>query len=257
MDILRKELNAIYAAQRLEAENLPQSAVGEVRRLAEAVVKVRSGCAVITDASCDRCYIFPGKFGQLMGLADAEQPVIEVNSSDEDEIYGLIHPEDLVDKRFLEYEFFRQTDRLDSQAKPGRKAVCRLRMRDKYGAYRYVDNSTQIVGLSPAGKIWLILCLYDISPYQDTDHGIDPRIVDNVRGAVTKLTFDTRRRHVLSDREKEILKLIRDGRPSKQIADMLGISIHTVNRHRQNIIAKLSVGNSIEAVTAAVAMKLL
>lgn len=62
---------------------------------------------------------------------------------------------------------------------------------------------------------------------------------------------------MLSDREKEVLKLIRDGRPSKQIADMLGISIHTVNRHRQNIIAKLSVGNSIEAVTAAVAMKLL
>lgn len=257
MDILRKELNAIYAAQRLETERLPQNAVAEVCRLAEAVAKVRSGCAVITDASCDRCYVFPGKFGQLMGLPAAEQPVIEVNSSDEDDIYGRTHPEDLVDKRFLEYEFFRQIDGLDSNVKPSLKAVCRLRMRDKNGAYRFVDNSTQIIGLSPAGKTWLILCLYDISPYQYTDDGIDPRIVDNVSGAVTPLTFDTQRRHVLSDREKEVLKLIRDGRPSKQIADILGISVHTVNRHRQNIIAKLSVGNSIEAVTAAVAMNLL
>ena len=53
------------------------------------------------------------------------------------------------------------------------------------------------------------------------------------------------------------LHLIREGKASKQIAAILGISVNTVNRHRQNIIEKLSVGNSIEAITAATAMKLL
>ena len=36
--------------------------------------------------------------------------------------------------------------------------------------------------------------------------------------------------------------------PSKEIADELHISIHTVNTHRQRILAKLGVDNSLEAV---------
>ena len=65
------------------------------------------------------------------------------------------------------------------------------------------------------------------------------------------------KKQILSAREKEILRLIMDGKPSKQIADLLNISIHTVNRHRQNILEKLSVGNSVEAIMAAKAMKLI
>jgi DNA-binding CsgD family transcriptional regulator len=61
----------------------------------------------------------------------------------------------------------------------------------------------------------------------------------------------------LTDREKEILLLIKEGKLSKQIAEILGISIHTVNRHRQNILERLSVGNSVEALTAAISMRLL
>ena len=70
-------------------------------------------------------------------------------------------------------------------------------------------------------------------------------------------SFSDRRSHILTDREKEILLLIKEGKLSKQIADILEISIHTVNRHRQNILEKLSVGNSIEAVMAAESMRLI
>lgn len=257
MDILRKELNAIYAAQHLETEMLAAADVEAAKRIAEAVVSVSNGCAVITDASCDRCYVYPGMFGHIMGFSDDGRGMMDFDSSDEDVIYNLIHPEDLVDKRFLEYEFFRLADSLADNTKLECKAACRLRMLDPQGNYRLIDNSTQVIGLSPGGKIWLILCLYDFSPHRHTSAGIEPAIIDSRTGTVETLSFDTKREHVLSEREKEVLTLIRDGRPSKQIADALGISIHTVNRHRQNIIAKLSVGNSIEAVTAATAMKLL
>lgn len=71
------------------------------------------------------------------------------------------------------------------------------------------------------------------------------------------LAFSDMKKQILSAREKEILRLIMDGKPSKQIADLLNISIHTVNRHRQNILEKLSVGNSVEAIMAAKAMKLI
>ncbi|MDE7136286.1 MAG: helix-turn-helix transcriptional regulator, partial [Muribaculaceae bacterium] len=86
---------------------------------------------------------------------------------------------------------------------------------------------------------------------------IAPRIINNRTGEIIVLSFGEKKKHVLTDREKEILLLIKDGNPSKKIADILGISIHTVNRHRQNIIEKLSVGNSIEAISAATSMGLL
>ncbi len=119
-----------------------------------------------------------------------------------------------------------------------------------------VDNSVQILRPSPAGRIWLILCCYDLSSGQEPQGGIEPRIVNNSTGDVLTLSLADRRDRILTEREKDVLRLIRDGRLSKQIADELGISIHTVNRHRQNILEKLSVGNSVEAIVAATSMKL-
>jgi DNA-binding NarL/FixJ family response regulator len=44
---------------------------------------------------------------------------------------------------------------------------------------------------------------------------------------------------ILSSREEEVVKLIAEGRSSQEIADLLVISIKTVERHRANILAKL------------------
>ncbi len=257
MDILRKELNDIYSAQRLGLELLPSAGLTEVREMAAAVVKATDACAVITDASCDRCYIYSGRFGELMGFSDRTPSCVTADSSDEDVIYKRIHPEDLVDKRMLEYEYFKRVGAMDPEGRMHTRATCCLRMKDRAGAYRYIDNSTRVARLSPRGKIWLILCLYDLAPEQHGDEGITPRIVGSATGEITSLSFEAGRRHILTEREKQIMRLIQQGRASKQIAAALGISVNTVNRHRQNIISKLSVGNSVEAITAAKAMRLL
>lgn len=221
------------------------------------VVDVEHDCRVITDASQDYCYIWGGYVAKLIGLSDTSDYFTEMDSSDEDEIYNRLHPEDLADKRMLEYEFFKFVDTLPSESKRDYKAVCRLRIKDKAGKYIYIDNSTQVLALSPNGKIWLILCCYDMSPNQMMSDGIEPRIVNNKTGAIIELQLSERRAHILTDREKEILRLIKVGKLSKQIADMLEISVHTVNRHRQNILEKLCVSNSVEAVMAATLMRLL
>ena len=49
----------------------------------------------------------------------------------------------------------------------------------------------------------------------------------------------------LTNREIEVLCLIQKGLLSKEIADRLCISIHTVNIHRQNLLRKLCLQNSI------------
>ena len=53
---------------------------------------------------------------------------------------------------------------------------------------------------------------------------------------------------VLSDREKQIMFLLKQGKTSKQIAHELGISIYTVNNHRKNMLFKTKSSNSIELV---------
>ncbi len=257
MDILRKELNAIYASQKLDDEQLDSSVVQRAIERVKGYTAVNNGCCVITDCSADRCYIIGGGFCRLMGLTDAEGMCETVNSSDEDAIYSRLHPEDLVDKRMLEYEYFKQmVNGLPAQMTQC-KAACTIRIRDRQGNYIYVDNTTQVMETSPQGKMWLILCCYDLSSMPRDGYGIAARIINNTTGETFSLAADERRTHILSPREKEILLLIREGKLSKQIADVLGISIHTVNRHRQNIIEKLSVGSTVEAIMAASVMKLI
>lgn len=134
---------------------------------------------------------------------------------------------------------------------------CRIRMMNEKGVYQYIDNLVQIMENTPSGSVWLIFCLYTLSADQRTEQGICPTITHMERGEVETLFFSEEHRNILSEREKEILRCIRKGLSSKEIAAALYISVNTVNRHRQNILEKLSVGNSIEACRAAELMKLL
>ena len=45
----------------------------------------------------------------------------------------------------------------------------------------------------------------------------------------------------LTSREAEVLQLVAEGYPNKQIADILGISIKTVEKHRQQVMNKLNI----------------
>ncbi len=44
------------------------------------------------------------------------------------------------------------------------------------------------------------------------------------------------KRHPLTSRESELLQLIAEGHVNKQIASELGISIKTVEKHRQHLM---------------------
>ena len=48
----------------------------------------------------------------------------------------------------------------------------------------------------------------------------------------------------VTQREKEVLKLLAEGYQNKEIADMLCISVKTVEKHRSNIMSKLNLHNT-------------
>jgi DNA-binding NarL/FixJ family response regulator len=77
--------------------------------------------------------------------------------------------------------------------------------------------------------------------------------------AVAQVVFDdyvksltergiTDRYDALSEREREVLQLVAEGKSSKEIADVLSISPATVETHRTHLLQKLGLRNTAEVV---------
>jgi len=56
----------------------------------------------------------------------------------------------------------------------------------------------------------------------------------------------------LTNREREILQLLAEGRSARQIAGFLHVSIKTVETHRRNIMFKLDLGSTAELIKYAI-----
>lgn len=257
MDVLQKEIDEVYATQSIARETLDRSIVEQHRSFIHSLTKINGGCAVISDLSTRKSYVVVHPWAHFLGLSPEEAALSVIDSMDEDCIYRLIHPEDLVEKRLMEYKFFQKTFSMSAEERLKYRGRCRLRMKNGEGSYKYIDNLVQILENTPSGDVWLILCLYSLSADQRSEQGIYATITHMEQGTVDTLSLSEEHRTILSEREKEILRCIRKGMSSKEIAATLYISVNTVNRHRQNILVKLSVGNSIEACRAAELMKLL
>ncbi|HEY9395521.1 MAG TPA: response regulator transcription factor, partial [Nocardioides sp.] len=59
-------------------------------------------------------------------------------------------------------------------------------------------------------------------------------------------------RTVLTEREDEVLKLIAEGHSTREIARELTISYKTVERHRENILAKLGLRDRTQVTRYAI-----
>ena len=69
---------------------------------------------------------------------------------------------------------------------------------------------------------------------------ISKRLLEHYREAFMKGMPVRKRAELLTSREAEVLQLIAEGKPNKQIAAELCISIKTVEKHRQQVMNKLS-----------------
>jgi DNA-binding NarL/FixJ family response regulator len=61
----------------------------------------------------------------------------------------------------------------------------------------------------------------------------------------------------ITDREEEVLKLVAEGHSSKEIADLLVISVKTVERHRANLLQKLGLRDRLELTRYAIRVGLI
>lgn len=91
------------------------------------------------------------------------------------------------------------------------------------------------------------------------------KVIQAIRTVATNETFfdetisvidqDTKETILLSSREKEILRLIGEGKTSLEIADELFISKATVDTHRKNIVKKMNIYGRTDLIRYAVERK--
>lgn len=63
--------------------------------------------------------------------------------------------------------------------------------------------------------------------------------------------------NLLTDREREVLQLIAEGKSNKEVATLLNLSPYTVETHRNNLMQKLNLHNTAEIVLYAVRKKII
>ena len=63
--------------------------------------------------------------------------------------------------------------------------------------------------------------------------------------------------HLLTDREKEVLQLLAEGRSNKEVATQLDVGVSTVETHRANLMQKLNLHSTADIVLYAVRKRLI
>ncbi len=95
----------------------------------------------------------------------------------------------------------------------------------------------------------IVLAIHKIS---EGEKYFCPEIIDILLNKSDSHQEMSRMNGALTQREQQIVKNIAMGRTNKQIADLLGISHHTVHTHRKNAMKKLTIRTTTELVLYAV-----
>lgn len=169
-----------------------------------------------------------------------------------------IHPDDFDILCYNANEFVR-TLYPDKEMLASCKLINEYRIRNSRGEYIRIIEQHQVLEFDKSGNVWLSLSVLDISPDQGLFPGVKSKLLNYKTGEHFSLQdlIPTLSTVNLTRRELEVLQMVKNGMLSKEISEQLFISVHTVNTHRQKILEKLQVDNSMEAVKYASELGLL
>ena len=169
----------------------------------------------------------------------------DIQASDELNIEKLVHPDDLEVVRRIDKKVWEFLDTLPEEEKLTYKYIYEMRVLDRR---KYVRMIYQMRILAFKDDNFLGMGIIDLAPEQSANTSVRFQIKNCLTDEIVPFAIETATDALLTPREREILALAKEGMFSKEISEKLNISVHTVNRHRQNILEKLQVDNMIEAI---------
>ena len=179
------------------------------------------------------------RFGHYYYVTEYIEPPQELN------IENLVHPDDLEVVRRIDKKVWEFLDTLPEEEKLTYKYIYEMRVLDRG---KYVRMIYQMRLLAFKDDNFLAMGMIDLAPEQSANTSVRFQIKNCLTDEVVPFVIESATDVLLTPREREILALAKEGMFSKEISEKLNISIHTVNRHRQNILEKLQVDNIIEAI---------
>lgn len=209
--------------------------------------QMSQSCIFLVDVFKNRYDFASENFSQIFGYNPVSIKTIKEQGNVLEE---RIHPDDR--SQLIEYQIehgqfiysLPQEERNDYQQ------IFQVRILNTKQQYVNVISSHQVIQKDKNGKAWIVMGIMEISPDQISAEKVKRTVINRKTGEILTSALLPAEKQ-LTNREKEILLLIRQGFLSKEIADKLSISIHTVNNHRKSILAKLNVDNVIEAINTA------
>ncbi len=186
-------------------------------------------------------------FTDLFGIAPEKLQNI---SEQGDVIEELIHPDDrpkIIDLQIRHSKFIYS---LLPEERNDYRTIYQMRMRSAGGRYINVVSRQQVIEITTDGKAWIVMGMIELAPDQTPTDRVKCSVL-NLRTGQFFNPYADSQDLTLTERELEILSLIGQGFLSKEIAEKLGISKHTIDNHRKNILTKLGVDNAIEAINRA------
>ena len=251
MDRDFEKISSMYLSQHFTDDGNDDKLINECRSLVRTYALTENAIVSMGDNKLNCSYCYFGGLADEMGLTDEERMDI-IPSLYESFIFERADPDDLAQRHADEVAFIHMLKPIEITRRRDFYLSDFMRIRDKEGKNRVIEHRMFPMAASSNGSLRLMACVYTLAR-EEQHHA---KIVNTRTGEIRVLSnkdFE----NVLSTREREVLKLIDQGRLSKEIADELSISINTVNRHRQNILAKLNVDHAIEACKVARIMGIL
>lgn len=250
---LKTVYHAIFNEQKFEATELNYTFFEEQRGILNTLAEVGNSGVSIFDCYKRKHIFYSLNFGKLLGY---DKMTIEQEGLGFME--NKTHPDDLnilLESSIYSMKLFYS---FSSDERCKYKFISEFRMKNSFGKYINVIEQHQVYKLDSLGNIWLALSVIDVSPNQNEMEVAKCKMFNFHTGNFIPLPIlKMGNLQNMTRREKEILQLVKDGLLSKEISDLLYISVHTVNTHRQKVLEKLGVNNSIEAINLASKLGLL
>ncbi len=208
------------------------------------MAELSRGCVFTVDVSRGVYDYASEGFAELLGV----DPIRLCNIAHEgDMLAELVHPDDREQLTELQLRHGKFIESLPAGERNDYRTIYQLRMRGVGGRWVNVTSRQQVVETTSDGKAWIVMGMMELAP--------DQTPVDRVRCSVLNMRtgrffnpYAESAEWALTERELEVLTSMSRGMLSKEIALQLGVSKHTVDNHRKNILAKLRADNAIEAI---------
>ena len=241
---LQKKLEKEFGKQQFNANELDYSAVNARLGFLKKFAEMDNSSMAILDFYQNNCLFVKSKMVDLLGYN-----LDEILLRGQQYFLEFVHPDDLealVDSIVSSFAFLKE---IPAEHRGDYKTILNFRIKSARNESIQLIQQRIVLESDNLGNIWLMVVITDWLPDSSKLTRVGSRLI-NLRNNRFYLFDDENnsQKSLLSKREVEILSLVSKGMVSKEIADQLYISIHTVNNHRQNIIEKMDVENSAEAI---------